>query len=435
MKTLRIVLLSVLTTYLVVFGLLLFESALYHSLFTNPVKAARVVLFRMGLDELAYPPTQWAAARGGKEGVVAISPGNAYGGYTVFTSSYAPKAWLVDMEGNVVHEWHVPFEKAWPKPDHIAMEVPAHLRLINRLYLYPNGDLLVIYIGVGSTPFGYGMAKVDKDSNVLWTYDRKVHHDAAVDTKGSIYTLTHQIRNQTKKGLEHIGPGYFEDFLVILDQSGNVRKRISFYDAFYDSPFRFYLTELERRPAFDATEGDLLHPNTVELVTKEVAGKAPMLKEGHVLVSFRNTSLLAILDPVSETVTWAGFGPWHLQHDPRFLPDGTVVMFDNFGHFGEGGQSRVIRVSLETGGILWQYTGTKESPVFSAYHGSVDPLPNGNVLVTESLGGRIFEVTPEKEIVWDYRSPWRVDDEGVSKVPALFRGRRYSAEELTFLEE
>ncbi len=32
-------------------------------------------------------------------------------------------------------------------------------------------------------------------------------------------------------------------------------------------------------------------------------------------------------------------------------------------------------------------------------------LPNGNVLVTSTHHGHLFEVTPDKRIVWDYVSP------------------------------
>jgi len=33
-------------------------------------------------------------------------------------------------------------------------------------------------------------------------------------------------------------------------------------------------------------------------------------------------------------------------------------------------------------------------------------LPNGNTMITEGSGGRIFEVTPDHETVWEYISPY-----------------------------
>jgi hypothetical protein len=37
---------------------------------------------------------------------------------------------------------------------------------------------------------------------------------------------------------------------------------------------------------------------------------------------------------------------------------------------------------------------------------SAQRLPNGNTLITEGSGGRIFEVTSDHEIVWEYISAY-----------------------------
>jgi hypothetical protein len=40
----------------------------------------------------------------------------------------------------------------------------------------------------------------------------------------------------------------------------------------------------------------------------------------------------------------------------------------------------------------------------------VQALPNDNVLITESNNGRAFEVTREREIIWDFVAPQRAWD-------------------------
>ncbi len=42
----------------------------------------------------------------------------------------------------------------------------------------------------------------------------------------------------------------------------------------------------------------------------------------------------------------------------------------------------------------------------SGFISSAQRLPNGNTLITEGADGRIFEVTSEHEIVWEYISPY-----------------------------
>jgi hypothetical protein len=33
-------------------------------------------------------------------------------------------------------------------------------------------------------------------------------------------------------------------------------------------------------------------------------------------------------------------------------------------------------------------------------------LPNGNTLIDEGMNGRMFQVTPDGEIVWEFINPW-----------------------------
>jgi hypothetical protein len=49
-------------------------------------------------------------------------------------------------------------------------------------------------------------------------------------------------------------------------------------------------------------------------------------------------------------------------------------------------------------------------------------LPNGNTLITEGSDGRIFEVTREHELVWEYISPyWR---QGAMNLNLVYRAYR-----------
>jgi hypothetical protein len=44
--------------------------------------------------------------------------------------------------------------------------------------------------------------------------------------------------------------------------------------------------------------------------------------------------------------------------------------------------------------------------LYSSFVSSAQRLPNGNTLITEGQGGRLFEVTSQHEIVWEYLSPY-----------------------------
>ncbi len=55
--------------------------------------------------------------------------------------------------------------------------------------------------------------------------------------------------------------------------------------------------------------------------------------------------------------------------------------------------------------------------------GANQPLPNGNVLITESDFGRVFEVTRDGEIVWEFNSPHLSGEnsEFVATIPEMIR--------------
>jgi len=66
----------------------------------------------------------------------------------------------------------------------------------------------------------------------------------------------------------------------------------------------------------------------------------------------------------------------------------------------------VVEFNPVTLQIVWEY-GTQDSDehFFSQYISGVQRLPNGNTLITVGTSERIFEVTPDRRVVWDYVLP------------------------------
>ncbi len=368
--------------------------------YLNDAHEAIVALYKQQTEYVSpYRTNLWRKARTEARGVTINKPG-AYEGYTLYSSSDAQKALLISMDGTVVHEWSLQIRDIWDNPNrklrpdrYIFWEFP---------YLYPNGDLLALIVGMGDTPWGYGLVKMNKDSEVLWTYFDYVHHHLDVAQDGKIYVLTNDIRTNKIPGYPNLAPPRIDDYVVVLSPEGKRLKKVSVIDALLRSPYGRML----RTTAWDIKQ-DFLHTNSVEVIDRAAASRLPFANDGQVLLSLRDIDTIAILDLEKEEVVWAIQGPWHRQHDADMLSNGDILLFDNWGHYGPGGESEVTQFRPSPLNIVWSYTGTEQRPLFSAIRSGQQRLPNGNTLITESDGGRLLEVMRGGEIVWEYINPVR----------------------------
>lgn len=370
----------------------------------------------------------WYRVLDDKIGTTTYDPSRAYDGLTLYTSiGDCSNAKLISMNGSLVHEWKLPFREVWPKAPHVAHPISESNIHWRRVLLFANGDLLANYTGISDTPDGYGLAKVDKNSRLIWRYSDNAHHDFDVDKEGQIYLLTHSIRHKGVKSAPQLRSPMVEDFLVVLSPEGHEIQRLSIYDAFANSKFNRYLKSMTSND-----KGDHTHANTVNLVPAEFANHYKFCSAGDVMISVRTPSLIAIVNLERGKVVWASHGPWSMQHDPDPLPNGNILLFDNRGNRAGGGRSRILEWNPASGAIEWYFNGNSKDVFESFSRGSQQLLPNGNVLVTESNSGRLREITRDREIVWEYYNPWRRSDNG-EWIGVVCSAVRYQAEELDFL--
>lgn len=322
-----------------------------------------------------------------------VDRGGAFPGLNFYVSGHAAEAVLMDMAGRTLHRWRYPLRRLWPDLAHDPGM--AKLEYWRRAYLYPNGDLLGIYEGVG-------LVKLDPRSRVLWAHRGGIHHDLFVTEDGTIYAL-----DRDGKILPRINPkqGVLEDFVTVLDPSGRVLRRISILECFERSPYAGLLRKMDR-------SGDLFHTNTLEVLDGRFADRNPAFRKGNLLVSVLKLDTIAVLDPERRTVVWAMTGKppngWRRQHQPTFLDNGHLLLFDNTG--AGPGRSRVLELDPATGRTVWQFGGTPDVDFFSKTLGSCQRLPNGDTLVTESENGRALEVAPRGTVVWEFYNPHRAGD-------------------------
>lgn len=374
-----------------------------------------------------YASDLWRKARSERRGVTVIDPQRMQPGYTLYTSGHTQGALLVDAGGVVVHEWKLSYHEIWDAQSSSVRKPVAESHIyFRKAVLYPNGDLLAVYDGIGDTPHGYGLVRIDRDSKLIWKYLRNVHHDVDIAPDGRIFTLTHEIVDEVFEPRLHLKPPRIDDFVVELSADGKELRKIPLLQAHVDTP---YLRLLDVSPWYLANSGDYLHTNTIDYIDAGIAGYFDFAEEGQLLLSMRETGALAVLDPDSGKLVWALRGSWVGQHDPDLLDNGHILLFDNNGRFSEHGQSRVIEIDPKTEQIVWSYAGTDEAPLDSRIRSAQQRLANGNTLITESDGGRLLEVTSGGEIVWEYINPVR-GGPAESLIPVVSWGQRIDADGL-----
>ena len=341
-------------------------------------------------------------------------------GVTLVVRLRGKAAYLVGMNGEVLHEWNFPLTPG------------------NHVYLMENGNLLwsgepedtAPYNGEAHSRFKGGegpplrggrggiLREIDWDGNILWEHvNWDQHHDCRRLANGNTLFLGWEIMPEAaaarvqggQEGTEYNGLIY-GDYLHEVTPDGEV---VWEWHAHADMA-------LENYPMCSRCfRNEFAHANAC----------FPM-PNGDVMVSFRRLNMIAIIDRETRQIKWEHRDDsWGHQHDCQLLDNGNILLFANGIHGGENPFSRAIELDPETRETVWSYRGSPPYTFFSPHISGVQRLSSGNTLICEGQWGRVFEVTPESEIVWDYISPFfDPNPNGGGHTNMMFRAYRYAVD-------
>ena len=352
-------------------------------------------------------------------GLIHYAPQQSYRGYTLITNVSGHDARLIDMEGRVCHAWHsdegIGYSYLLPNGNLLLRTGPAaeEVSFLSR----PERELLPI----GGRTVAGAILELDWDSNVVWEYRYPLlHHDFERLPNGNTLVLTWELLPEEMVG--QVKGGHESD----ADQRGmlgdTVREVTPAGEVVYEWNSWEFLDFEKDRICFLEGRAEWTHQNTLNVTP-----------EGDLLVSFRQTDTVGIVDRATGNFRWK-WGPGDIshQHNPTMLDNGRVLIFDNGPHKSGLTHSRVIEVDPATNEIAWEYRGDPPISFYSYHISGAERQPNGNTLICEGAPGRIFEVTPGKEIVWEYinpfmaRSGYGVGGSISGYANSVFRAHRYS---------
>lgn len=384
-------------------------------------------------------------------------------GYTLFAPINGRKTYLIDKDGNVSKEW------------------ANRERSSGAVYLLDNGNLLRSVSpdkNEVQSPFegpdvnGGIIQEVSPRGQVVWEYvyankDVRQHHDIEPLPNGNVLLLAWELKTgadiQTAGGAvrNHPDGHLWAEHIVEIRKSGPRSGVIAWewhawdhlvQDTDNNAPNYANPARLPQRIDLNYNPGrsaDWHHANSIDY--------NPVVDQ--IVISLRNTNEIWIIDHSTSTAqaasnaggimhrggdllfrwgnpaAWGGTRKRALsgQHDATWITgskpgDETILVFNNGSR--RTGKSDIIEIKpayyfkstrLEAD-VVWSYTKQGGTPFFADHASGAQRLENGNTLVCDGVGVRLFEVTPDGKTVWQYLQPNGSTGDG------LFRATRIKAD-------
>ncbi|MCB5189155.1 arylsulfotransferase family protein [Methylobacillus arboreus] len=371
-------------------------------------------------------------------GTTRYDPSRAFNSYVLFTGG-DNVARLIDLNGNVVKTWQDAGGHSTLLDPSLNQGRLGHV-LVTESVVDGRGTSLVP--GLNRTRISQTVSELDWNGKPVWTFGEKApgglaqqHHDWARLGNGNTLLLAN---------LVHTVPGFkqsqlLDDVIYEVNPAGEVVWK--WIAAEHIQEFGFSPAELAL--VKNSENADYLHFNNLKVLGPNRWFKAgdQRFHPDNLLVDARNANFIAIIDKKTGKVVWS-LGP-HFpriargpqarvvprpvdqisgQHDAHLIPEGlpgagNLLVFDNQGEAGYPpvelsvtGGSRILEIDPIKKEIVWQYTGEDSGAPgwsFRSTHiSNARRLPNGNTFINEGQKGRLFQVTPDGEIVWEYVNPY-----------------------------
>lgn len=307
---------------------------------------------------------------------------------------------VIDMDGTLVHKWAIDWFEMWPEPTHIPPSDPMLPKFrpgtnLHGTELLNTGNLLF--------NFEYlGLVNLDICGNIVWRFPYKTHHSLYLDEYNNLWVSGRKTHTEPDSDYPNHIPPFEEPLIFKVSLDGELLKQISIFDVLKENDMQGLLLMSGMDKAVETEFArDTMHLNDVETFPSYM--EEGVFKAGDIMVSLKNINTIFIFRESDLKITHISTGEFLRQHDPDFIDGNTISIFDNNeSNSAENSQSRILIKSFADNETYVYYTGTMEQPFFTYAMGKHQWLPNGNLLITESMEGRAFEIDEQGNRVWEY---------------------------------
>ena len=367
-------------------------------------------------------------------------------GYTLFGPEVSKYTYLLDIDGKIVHFW---------RSDYIQ-GLSA--------YLLENGELLRLDLPHDNTRFRNGgiagrVEKFDKNSNLIWEFEYSnelhcSHHDIEPLPNGNVLLIAWEYKTKNEaiaagRNPDRIGSFLSPDHIIEIEPFGSNGGKIVWewhvwdhliqdYDPTKDNfgvvedhpeliDFNFgytipdwnHINSIDYNEDFDQILLSVNHFNEIWVIdhsttTEEAAGHTGGRsgKGGDILYRWGN--------PQAYRAGTESDRKYFAQHGANWIEkgcpgEGNILVFNNGIGRTYSSVDEIIPPLDNNGNYvytsgeaydpdeqIWIFTTNNPSNLHSFILSNAQRLPNGNTLICSAGQGVILEVTPEKNIVWQY---------------------------------
>lgn len=279
---------------------------------------------------------------------------------------------LMNGLGEIIHTWDL-------STDHLPNTVESQLKNMYGISLQPDGSVIFTMQEAGG-----GIVKVDACSNILWSIEGEFHHTISPTDHNTFWTYA---------GKQHTLDPQLAEYSM---ETGQLVREFDMKDVREANPF-LHIFNLQRKDHyFDPT-----HANDIDPLNSTLAGLFDQFDVGDVLISYRTTNTIFVLDPDSLKVKWWRMGSWDRQHDPDWEVDGTIKVFSNNQIGVRTGSSDIISIDPKTYETKVEVDG-KDFGFYSSINGRHQSTPYSTRMVTSTTQGWVFEIDENKEIIFSF---------------------------------
>jgi|TARA_B110000037_G_scaffold214598_1_gene270729 hypothetical protein len=399
----------------------------------------------------------------------------AFEGYTLYVPLRGSETLLLNMQGEVVHKWtseHHPSNCAYLMPNGDLLRA---------------GKVLGNEVFGSRGPSGGRIERFNWEGERLWDFvysndSYHQHHDIEPLPNGNVLILAWERRTKEEAIAAGRKPdtvsdqGMFPDTVVEVKQTGPTTGEIVWRWSTWDHL-------IQDHDFSKANYGDVAaHPERIDINLNPRPRPDWMHTNGidynpeldQIVLSPRSFNEIIVIDhsTSSETAAAASGGRagqggdilyrWgnpanyragtpedrtlHQQHDARWVQAGSpgagnITIFNNGSNRPKGKYSSIDEITppinsnrsyriapgkaFGPSSLTWSYVAPTPTDFYSSFISGAERLPNGNTLICDGPNGFFFEVTPEKQTVWQYNNPFTLPPAGPEGPHSVFRVTRY----------